>query len=48
MTIGDEHIPAQTKFKRANCVLKVVPRSVGVLAYVCGGEPELLSDKMRG
>jgi hypothetical protein len=48
MSIGQNHIVAETGLEHANCVLDVAPGSVGVLAHIGGGKPEMLGHQIRG
>jgi hypothetical protein len=48
MTIGQHHIVTKTCLKHANCVLDVAPGSIGILAQIGGGKPEMLGYQIRG
>jgi len=39
VAVGDENIVAESSLEHANCVVKVAPGSVGILAKVSGIEP---------
>jgi hypothetical protein len=47
MTVGDQHIAAQTRFEHANCVHQMVAGSIGVLGEEGGLEAQVLRHQVR-